>query len=338
MKNIVKIAAGSLALIHGALALGDEKTPNPSDFSVEPVGVRYLKDGKVVTDSEREENFYDFPVAQMWRENPNGTDLVMFLEPKHDNTFVYVEGRGGQVTSLVDSTGKSLLEFPGEPAVVPFKEGGMQAYFREGLEGAGGTGFEGPHSYGTIQPYFIRANFSPNKDADFVIAKGYVEAEVSTTKRTAKTSFGKIEQGSVFKSDDLEFKIMKASVTPGQKPAIQLKVDNSIAPGSTVLLTSPLVPYAYVSWRLIDGEGKIHELKHRGIGWVRNSQGVMRLGETSVMSDEPLTEGSLEVVYWSNFQKVRIPFEVKINLKKQSEEMRQYNKQIRDEYPGFFTR
>jgi hypothetical protein len=330
MKNILKIAAGSLTLIHGAIALGEENTPDPSVFSVEPVGVRYLMDGKVFADSEREGESFDFKIGNRWYEAPTGTDLMLFLDPRDEETFVTVDGNGGQLTSLVDSTGKNLLEFPGEPAVVPFKEGGWQAYFREGLD-------KGP-GYGVIQTYMIRANYAPSADADFVVAKGYVNALVSTTKRTEKTSFGKLEKGAVLKSDNLTFKIMSAKVQPEETPAIRMKIDNYKAPGSTVPVVCPLVRYAYESWRLIDGDGQVHELGHRGLGSAGPHGKELRLGETLVTYDKVLTEGSLEVVYWSDLQKVRIPFEVKVYLKKQSEEMRQYNKRIREEYPGFFNR
>jgi len=249
MKKIFKIAAGSLTLIHGGIALGEEITPDPSDFSVEPVGVRYLMDGKVFADSEKEGESFDFKIGNRWYEAPKGTDIMLFLDPKDEETFVTLDGNGGQLTSLVDSTGKNLLEFPGEPAIVPFKEGGWQCYFREGLD----TG----HGYGVIQTYMIRANYAPSVDADFVIAKGYVDAKVSTTKRTEKTSFGKVEKGAVFKSDNLTFKIMSAKVQPEQKPAIRMKIDNYKASGSTVPVVCPLVRYAYESWRLIDGEGNL---------------------------------------------------------------------------------
>ncbi len=77
-------------------------------------------------------------------------------------------------------------------------------------------------------------------------------------------------------------------------------------------------------------------MSHSGTGSAGIRGKALRLGETSVRSDKVLTEGSLEVVYWSDLQEVRVPFEVKVYLKKQSDEMKQYIKQVREEHPKFF--
>lgn len=140
-----------------------------------------------------------------WRSGPErGVDLFVLMSLDSDDELIaFADGVAPcRLTSLVDSTGQSLLDFPDSDGLVEIPTpSGPRWEFYEGVASVRGDG-----RTLAFQPV---GSSAPSEQATFVRATGTMAVQIARTCATTRTAAAPLRGGSIYRSDDLSLKVTR---------------------------------------------------------------------------------------------------------------------------------
>ncbi|MEM9019542.1 MAG: hypothetical protein AAGC44_03165 [Planctomycetota bacterium] len=286
------------------------------DLQVQAVGVRYVdKDqGAVSRFIEGPDGVHSGIAFYSSRFAPDDkADLYLLLTPTDEQTYVTdLRHDHGEILSAIDSTGKDLLVRDGQREAARALDGAIQ----------GLIGDE------TAQPYRISGLAIPSENAQYITVTGTLHAMVSSTKVTVRTSPGVLGVGNIFQSEEVEVRVRKLGTSTNlelfrpdliDQYATQMQVVFKPAEGSERPITDPGMRNCY-TWRFMDEDATAHRLKSAfsgGTSWAdgRDPHWVRVKARTDLYAEAVLTHGHFEFEFWTEFERVEVPFEVAIPLR-----------------------